>query len=78
LRRDKNFTVSANQREDCSNWHLIPFMRNDTFDDASDKNLDLDGCFFGIDHGNNVTPFNGIARLNEPLNNSACLHVGTE
>jgi hypothetical protein len=77
-RRRSSFAIGADQSEKSTYGNFLSQWANDLLDDSGIKNFDLDRGLFRIDNGDDVSPLDRVAGLDQPLEDGAGLHVGTQ
>ena len=65
-----------NLRQRGPDRHLAFEIDQDLFDLASLEGFDFDCAFLGLDHRDNITALDPIARLDQPFHQRARLHIG--
>ena len=72
------FAVGGDQRHGGADRNLFAFLHHEALQDAVLEHLDLDRAFLGLDHGDDIAALDRVARLDQPLEERAGLHVGAE
>ena len=72
------FEFGSNPRQRRPDRHLAVELDQDLLDLAGLEDFDFDRALLRLDHGDDVAALDPIARLDQPLDQRARLHVGAE
>ena len=71
-------TSSADQGEHRADRHLLAGRDDGLIEDTVFKDLDFNRAFLRVDHRDNVAALDRVARMLQPFDQRAGLHVGAE